>query len=326
MIDELRTEIDRLDDELLRIVARRMEIARRIGEVKAMRGASPRDEDREAVVKGRWASIAAELGLPLSLVEDLLSAIMRESIRQQLPPVEGVITIVGNGRVASSLRSIMRGRVYSTDFFGSPEVNPCDAFMESDYIIIATRPSILGNAAFQDSLKCASGRVVSDVFSVKGRFFRELEGLSMRLGFNYVSIHPLFTAPERVGDETIVVTPSMTSGSALEFVSRLWRSLGFRVVISGADAHDRAMAITQVIHHLYLAALRRALEDASLALGIDYSQFITHSLKSTLAVAERVLAQDVVMEIQSNNEYASTARRAGLEAMIKTVNELGGVS
>ncbi|MFP3210375.1 MAG: chorismate mutase [Thermocladium sp.] len=326
MLDELRMEIDRLDDELLRIVARRMEIARRIGEVKAARGASPRDEDREAVVKGRWASMAADLGLPQGLVDDLLNAIMRESIRQQLPPVEGVVTIVGSGRVASSLRSLMRGRIYLTDFFGSPEVDPCDAFMESDYIIIATRPSILGNTAFQDSLRCASGRVVSDVFSVKGRFFRELEGLSMRLGFNYVSIHPLFTSPERVGDETIVVTPSVTSGAALEFVSRLWRSLGFRVVISGADAHDRAMAVTQVIHHLYLAALRRALEEASLSLGIDYSQFVTHSLKSTLAVAERVLSQDVVMEIQSNNEYAPIARRAGLEAMIRTANDLGGVS
>ncbi len=97
-----------------------------------------------------------------------------------------------------------------------------------------------------------------------------------------MSLHPLFSGAVDPWEEVMVVVPSATSGDALGRVVRLWEGLGgFRVVTSDADYHDRAMAVAQVIHHLYLAALMRALERASRELGVDYTRFVTHSLKST---------------------------------------------
>lgn len=323
----MRSEIDRLDEQLLLLLSKRMEVARRIGEAKARGEAPLRDEARETVVRSRWLESAARLGVPASLAEGLLSLVLRESIRSQLRPPRESITVVGSGRMASALLSTLGGSAVSTDFLGEPRLKPCDAFSSSDYIIIATRPSILGNAAFRGSLECASGKVVSDVFSAKGSAFKELESLSQSLGFKYVSLHPLFSGAVDPWEEVMVVVPSATSGDALGMVVRLWEGLGFRVVTSDADYHDRAMAVAQVIHHLYLAALMRALERASRELGVDYSRFVTHSLKSTLAVAERVMRQpEVVREIQSTNRYAAMARRLGVEALREAAEELGGVS
>ncbi len=41
MLDELRTEIDRLDEQLLLLLSKRMEVARRIGGEAKARGGRP---------------------------------------------------------------------------------------------------------------------------------------------------------------------------------------------------------------------------------------------------------------------------------------------
>ncbi len=121
-------------------------------------------------MRGKWLESAARLGVPASLAEGLLSLVLRESIRSQLrPPRESIAVVGGSGRMAAALLSVLGSSAVSTDFFGEPGLKPCDAFSSSEYIIIATRPpSVLGSAAFRESLRCASGKVVSDVFSAKG--------------------------------------------------------------------------------------------------------------------------------------------------------------
>ncbi|MAE08144.1 MAG: 3-deoxy-7-phosphoheptulonate synthase [Bacteroidetes bacterium] len=82
-LEELRTEIDKLDGELLQILAKRMEIIDEIGDYK-------RDNDITILQMKRWAgmikdrmSIGTHLGLNSSFMKTLLNLIHKESIQRQ---------------------------------------------------------------------------------------------------------------------------------------------------------------------------------------------------------------------------------------------------
>lgn len=83
-IEELRKQIDRIDAELLDVLARRMEVSRQIGEYK-------RAHSMPVVQPGRYSDIVASrvkdaerLGMNPEFMRSLLSAIHEESVRQQL--------------------------------------------------------------------------------------------------------------------------------------------------------------------------------------------------------------------------------------------------
>ena len=72
---ELRAEIDRLDRELIALIARRAEVARRIGDVKAAHGLDVWDAARFDEMMARRRAWATDAGLDESFVEDLFEHI-----------------------------------------------------------------------------------------------------------------------------------------------------------------------------------------------------------------------------------------------------------
>lgn len=83
-IDEMRKLIDSIDAELLDVLARRMEVSRRIGEYK-------RSHRMPVVQPGRYGDIVASrvadaerLGMSREFMRSILSAIHEESVRQQV--------------------------------------------------------------------------------------------------------------------------------------------------------------------------------------------------------------------------------------------------
>jgi len=124
----------------------------------------------------------------------------------------------------------------------------------------------------------------------------------------------------------VVLIPGSCGGEILEEAVIFWSSLGLEPVIAGYDEHERAMAVVQVIPHLYMIALSKAIEDLSRRYGIEYKLFRTYNVKKIEEVIGRVRGNiDVVKEIQVHNRYASEARRVGAEALISIAKEFGGV-
>ena len=76
----LRDSIDVIDAELLQALAKRFALTGRGGELKASMDLEPFDGIREAEKLERLRTMAAELGLGASLIDDLFSRIMREAV------------------------------------------------------------------------------------------------------------------------------------------------------------------------------------------------------------------------------------------------------
>lgn len=62
-LERLRSEIEQVDQELVRLIARRIDIARSIGEAKKAAGLPTLDPAREAQLLRRIGTLAREAGL-----------------------------------------------------------------------------------------------------------------------------------------------------------------------------------------------------------------------------------------------------------------------
>ncbi len=80
----LRERIDRTDDELVALIARRMAIAREIGTLKRARGLAVLQPRRYEELLARRAAQAEERGMSAAFMRRLLQVIHEESIRQQM--------------------------------------------------------------------------------------------------------------------------------------------------------------------------------------------------------------------------------------------------
>ncbi|MGH7669733.1 MAG: chorismate mutase [Gemmatimonadaceae bacterium] len=80
----LRNEIEQVDRNMIKLIARRVELARRVGAVKHTAGLPAFDADREAAVIRRVSAVAREEGAPEEEVRYLFRYIIGMSRRVQL--------------------------------------------------------------------------------------------------------------------------------------------------------------------------------------------------------------------------------------------------
>lgn len=80
----LRSEIDDIDDELLQLLARRMNVSSEIGEYKKQQGLTVVQMDRWKQILSEHLETGSKLGLSKELIEKVFEAIHQASIRRQL--------------------------------------------------------------------------------------------------------------------------------------------------------------------------------------------------------------------------------------------------
>lgn len=88
-LDELRREIDKLDDELLELLARRMRVACEIGRYKKAHGMPVLQTQRYEELLSRRMMQAAEMGMNRDFIRSVLQAVHGESVRRQIEILNG---------------------------------------------------------------------------------------------------------------------------------------------------------------------------------------------------------------------------------------------
>lgn len=83
-LDILRSDIDNIDDEILNLIATRMDISRKIGEYKKDHDMKVLQPNRFNEVMKSRISIGNKLNLPPNLVTKIMSAIHEESVNRQI--------------------------------------------------------------------------------------------------------------------------------------------------------------------------------------------------------------------------------------------------
>lgn len=91
----LRQQIDRIDDELLELLDRRMKVAREIGQYKKENSMPVIQASRFNDLMQRRVDSAVELGMSPEFMRIVLAAIHEESVRQQIEVVNGKLPVEG---------------------------------------------------------------------------------------------------------------------------------------------------------------------------------------------------------------------------------------
>lgn len=84
LLQELRTQIDNIDDELLKLLARRSEISSKIGVIKKENNLTVLQLDRWNSILSKHIERGKELGLKEELVKEVYELIHKDSIDRQL--------------------------------------------------------------------------------------------------------------------------------------------------------------------------------------------------------------------------------------------------
>ncbi|HZL07922.1 MAG TPA: chorismate mutase [Candidatus Dormibacteraeota bacterium] len=79
-LNDLRKQIDTLDEELLRVLSERMNAAREIGSYKKSHGLDLTDSERMRAVLETQLSRADQAGLPHEFVQELYEVIYKHTI------------------------------------------------------------------------------------------------------------------------------------------------------------------------------------------------------------------------------------------------------
>ncbi|MDE1819397.1 MAG: chorismate mutase [Euryarchaeota archaeon] len=98
-LDLLRLEVQRVDLQLQRGILHRLDLARRIGEVKARSGSEVRDPRTEALVRTRWRDGLALASIEPERADRLAEWLLAESVR-----VQKALTSHGGRRVGTPVR------------------------------------------------------------------------------------------------------------------------------------------------------------------------------------------------------------------------------
>ena len=338
--DELRIkrkELDKIDREIIDLLAKRLKVVNEITEIKRRYNIPVFDKSREEQVLRTREVWGLEKGLDWHFVSDVFKTIIEESRSQQLYAPERIkVGIYGYGNMAKTLAEIFSKAKHEVIITGrnlekAKEVaemlkvkhdTPEEVAREVEWLIIATPPEAVANVAKALLPEMRSGALISDISSVKKGVIDNILSVLPEY-IEYISIHPLFGPEIDPVGETVVLIPVKSYDYWIKKLNSIFVSMGFEVITTTPEEHDKAMAITQVLHHFAMLALKRSMDKLSKEFGISYEGFATYSFKRTLDTIRRLEGlMDVVLEIQRRNAYSKKARETFLEVARELDREL----
>lgn len=195
----------------------------------------------------------------------------------------GTITIVGTGLLGASLGLALKARGVTGTIIG---VNRSEAGLgaaldrgaidlgasdlravagESDCVVLCTPVGVMGEVIGAAASALRNDTLVTDVGSTKAQVVRDVCAAWPRGTARFVGAHPMagaelkgaaFAQPNLFDGATVVLTPhAQAEPDAVARVRRLWEAVGGRIVLLGADEHDRVVARTSHLPHLMAAVL-----------------------------------------------------------------------
>lgn len=262
----LRAMIDALDRDLLQTLARRATLVAEVAEVKRREGRRIRDPEREAAVLREWMAQAQALGLPADEVESIVRMLLRASrdqqaaLRAEVPvdePARTVAVIGGAGcmgRRMVQLFADLGHQVLVADV--DTALRPAQAAEAADVTVISVPIDRTEAVIREVGPHVPPHALLMDVTSLKAAPMRAmLESTAASV----VGTHPLFGPGVHSLQGQRVVLCRGRGDEWAAWVARTLEARGLVVVEAGAEAHDRHMALVQVLTHFQTQVMGVAL-------------------------------------------------------------------
>ena len=332
-LNSYRKQIDEADEGIIKLIKKRFDIVKAVGEFKKEQGIPLKDNSREDALKIKWKQIAEQNGIDGELGLSVITDILKFSKEEEMPKNNSRLLIIGYGNMGIAIagyflkhnfenvyltgRHVDENKDKIKSIKGIPINNPNPK--DFDVIIITTPPESVNSDLVENILSESKGKLVMDIFSVKKEAYQKLLDYSKKYEFEYVSVHPLFGPTQLTDSNKIAVITDRVDEKVLTEAENMWSYAGFTTIKSNLEEHEKSMAIVQVLRIIDFVAMKNSIEELKKSLNVDYSKLSTVSFAEVEKLINNISGDySLIKEILDSNTYSNEV----LNNLIKNVENL----
>ncbi len=327
-IGRLREEIDRIDKQLVALLAQRRRVVEQITQVKQQQDLPTFHPAREENLLSARRAQAVEAGLDPDYVEDLFRTVLRQSRAGQLRtlgrraarPGARVLIVGGRGSMGRFLcawftQSDYEVRVLDRDDW--PRVQSLTAGL--DLCILAVPIGVTGPVAARVAPHLPANCILADVTSLKGEPMKAM--LESHPG-PVVGLHPLFGPATTTMDKQILVVTPGRRMEACQWLLEQLATWGNVLVETSAEEHDEVMGIVQALRHFATFAFGHFLCSRRISI-LRTLELSSPIYRLELAMVGRLFAQDP--SLYAEIVFATPQRLALLKDYVQSLQQSLGL-
>jgi chorismate mutase/prephenate dehydrogenase len=303
-LKKMRQEVREIDRNIIRLIAKRLELTQNIGKIKKSAGLPLLNYQVEKAVIENARALADDLQLSRDFVKTVTQLLIMESRTQQerlhysaySGDKETILIVGGAGEMGQWLYS----------FF---EIQGHEVFV---YDIKAAKGNLRTVASLAEGLERASCAVISvslgevpeiiekiatsnfnglvfDIASIKGHLINSME-IARQKGALITSIHPMFGPDARTLSDKVICFCDCGSAEALNRAEAFFQDTAARIVEIDLDTHDKAIAYVLGLSHVINIIFMNVLSNSA----FEYADL--RDIASTTFLSQMKTAAGVINE------------------------------
>lgn len=254
MLDDLRKEIRGVDASIAELIAKRLDLAKRIGEEKVKLGLPVRDYATEKRVLESMDKHAQRLGIESDLLEGVVLQLIRGAVKLQSsnrPPStlkdgQRAAILGGGGHMGRWFEGFLASRGYNVTIVEKDD--GLDAAFDADLILVSVPLDKTGEVLRQ-IVDAEPKGIILEIASLKSEFVEDIPKW-VEAGLRIASIHPMFGADaDLLAGQNLVVCEAGCE-EAESTAADLFADSAVHVVRIPLADHDRIMSWVLNLPHL----------------------------------------------------------------------------
>ena len=315
-LNELRDQIDVVDKQMLELLAQRLALVEKVGEVKSEHGLPIYVPEREAAMLASRRAEAEKLGVPPQLIEDILRRTMRESYASEKdsgfkclnPELRSVVVIGGNGQLGGLFGRMFKLSGYDVKVLGSKDWDKADELLKDAGLVVVTVPIHLTEGVIDKLGNLPSDCILCDLTSIKSKPLQRM--LAVHQG-PVVGLHPMFGPDVPSLAKQVIVYSDGRGQESYQWLLEQFAIWGASLCSMDAQEHDHGMTLIQALRHFtsFAYGLHLSKENPNIDRLLQLSSPI---YRLEIAMVGRLFAQDPNLYgdiILSSDENIAMIRR-----------------
>lgn len=322
-IARLRKDIGRIDQQILALVAWRLQVAEEIGQQKRLAGLPVRNFRAEVDVLERARGACAQFGIDPDIGQALFQVLIEAAVGRQHQHGErthhnterrSVLVVGGCGRMGTWLSHFFAAQGHQVSIHDRPGQTLAgfasvddleDAARNADVIVLST-PIATTREILERVLGARPRGLVFDICSLKSPIVETLRG-GVTQGLRVASLHPLFAPDTVLLSGRILMVCDCGDADAAAEARTLFEDTALRLIDIPLERHDPYMAYVLGLSHALNIAFARTLARSGMSAqeldGVASTTFAKQSRTTREVAMEN---PQLYYEIQHHN--AHTAR------------------
>lgn len=309
-LNDLRDSIDEIDQSILSLITKRLELVAQVGEVKSLHGLPIYDPEREMRMLAKRRQEAELSGISPDLIEDILRRLMRESYISEnakgfkkIYTGKGSIVIVGgNGQMGRLFSRLFTLSGYTVKALGSKTMHQAKEIVADAAAVIITVPINKTVDIINQLPDLPKDCILTDFTSIKQK---PLQAMLDKYQGPVVGLHPMFGPDVPNLAKQIIVYCDGRESEKYQWLIEQMKIWGANLYPIAASEHDKCMSFIQALRHFtsFTYGVNLQKEQANLEQLVALSSPI---YRLELMMVGRLFAQDpqlyadIIMSSQDN--------------------------